>query len=340
MARMPIESDQTFGEALTSLRRMQQSPPNEPAMILRVIDLSRGYLPPLLLRAVTSRTEPTDRPRLHDTAVQEMGPLFRKAQELALLWGAGRIGKSVFSAENETATLMRRFVSEGSAALNQVHAGLIDWLHGDRPGVDASAAWQQMWRESQDLFGAPKKPWLIRFLQDLDHHGLVGDSVLDIGSGRVAVSDYLRSSTRRIVQIDYGGSEPKRHALGIKLDIEDEEAFNRELDRIQRYVGKASFRTIIYSQVLNYVDFRTVLRRFKQLAAPGGRIVISNQPFEGDSELFSAMGVSDNSELLRFLPETGFVIEFLQAAPWIHVNEFDLDLRAKSLLVVARNSSA
>ena len=52
---------------------------------------------------------------------------------------------------------------------------------------------------------------------------------------------------------------------------------------------------------------------------------------------FSPRGARDNVELLQFLTGEGYAVEYLQAAPWMHVDDYNAGLSAKSLLIVARN---
>jgi ubiquinone/menaquinone biosynthesis C-methylase UbiE len=178
---------------------------------------------------------------------------------------------------------------------------------------------------------------LLAFLGDMEQHGLLGESVLDVGAGSAAVSDSLASKSRKVVQVDSAGEGAKDHVLLVQLDIQD--AVDREgsLPGMRAYIEKDTFDTVICSHILNYVDFRTTLEALHRIHTPGGRLIIFNQPFEGEAELFSPQCASDNLALLEFLAGEGYVIEYLQAAPWVHVNDYDADLRAKSVLIVAKN---
>ncbi|MFH1586559.1 MAG: hypothetical protein ABID38_01740 [Candidatus Diapherotrites archaeon] len=70
--------------------------------------------------------------------------------------------------------------------------------------------------------------------------------------------------------------------------------------------------SILFSDILNYIDFRTVVSSLSKYLKPGGRIIILNKPGRGISERFSERGVKENSELIEFLDnKNGFEIEHL-----------------------------
>src|SRR5439155_26865512 len=123
----------------------------------------------------------------------------------------------------------------------------------------------------------------------------------------------------------------------VRLDVEDVAGRERALREIRAYTGTDSFDSVICSHILNYVDFRATIDWLHGIQAPGGRLIIFNQPFEGEAELFSPGGASDNAELLQFLRREDYAIEFLQAAPWINVNDYDGPVSSKTLLIVARS---
>ena len=80
--------------------------------------------------------------------------------------------------------------------------------------------------------------------------------------------------------------------------------------------------TIVFSDVLNYVDFRKVLNGFAEYLKPGGRIIVFNLPNRGNGVLFSDKGVQDNRQLYAFLVEHHFEIEH-KAFPKRPRNETD-----------------
>jgi hypothetical protein len=67
--------------------------------------------------------------------------------------------------------------------------------------------------------------------------------------------------------------------------------------------------TIVFSDMLNYVDFRKVLNGFVKYLKPGGRIVVFNLPNRGNGLLFSGQGLKDNRQLYAFFEEHHFEIE-------------------------------
>jgi hypothetical protein len=80
--------------------------------------------------------------------------------------------------------------------------------------------------------------------------------------------------------------------------------------------------TIVFSDTLNYVDFREVLNGFGNYLKPGGRIIVFNLSNRGHGLLFSDMGLKDNRQLYTFLEEHHFEIEH-KAFPKRPRNETD-----------------
>ena len=67
--------------------------------------------------------------------------------------------------------------------------------------------------------------------------------------------------------------------------------------------------TIIFSDILNYVDFERVLGGFARFLKPGGRFIVCNLPMRGNQTLFSEKGLKDNRRLFQYLEANGFDLE-------------------------------
>ncbi len=80
--------------------------------------------------------------------------------------------------------------------------------------------------------------------------------------------------------------------------------------------------TIVFSDTLNYMDFRKVLSGFAKYLKPDGRIIVLNLPYRGNCSLFSEKGLKDNRQLYAFLEEHQFEIEH-KAFPKRPRNETD-----------------
>jgi hypothetical protein len=80
--------------------------------------------------------------------------------------------------------------------------------------------------------------------------------------------------------------------------------------------------TIVYSDILNYVDFRKVLSGFAKYLKPDGRIIVLNLPHRGNHSLFSDHGLKDNLQFYAFLGKNHFEIEH-KAFPKRPRNETD-----------------
>lgn len=195
---------------------------------------------------------------------------------------------------------------------------------GERAGDPARIEnpWQQYWGES---YGPDLKRWLLKPVFDkLEQEGKIGDLIVDVGSGAQPVTRLLKGkAARKRISVDIAadgicsGDEQK-----VRLDIEKVAqpgalSLRKALVKVCRFLEiapKAAAHsqfadTMVFSEVLNYVDFWNVLRGFARYLKPEGRFIVVNLPMRGNRSLFAGNGLKDNRELYRFLDEHGFEIE-------------------------------
>jgi SAM-dependent methyltransferase len=176
--------------------------------------------------------------------------------------------------------------------------------------------WQRYWGDS---YRPELKRWLLRpVFARMEAEGKVGNLIVDIGSGACPVSRMLgMPKTRRRILVDVAAlNGATEHELRVRLDVERAVegtalSCRKAAVRIWRFLGETGSKAdlIVFSDVLNYVDFRKVLGRFSDFLRPGGRFLVVNLPMKGNPELFSEVGLTDNRELFTFLAEAGFEIE-------------------------------
>lgn len=160
------------------------------------------------------------------------------------------------------------------------------------------------------------------YLEKLDSKGKIGMVVVDVGSGKFPVSEILKKENRKIVNLDIEAKdEESEGSLYLKADAGDDPSslsFLRKLNKISKYLNidpresKEAVDSFIFSSLLNYVDFKTVIKNAGTYLKPGGRIIIFNKPGWGEKQLFSAKGVKNNNDLFDYLEENGYTIEDLQ----------------------------
>ena len=182
--------------------------------------------------------------------------------------------------------------------------------------------WQQYWGES---YGPDLKRWLLKpVFEALEKEGKIGDVVVDVGSGAAPVTKLLPATPgRKRIMVDIAADNSRSmDAQKIRLDAEkvgepDALSFRKALVRACRFLeldpaagaNAGGADTIVFSDLLNYVDFRKVLRGFAGYLKPDGRIIVVNLPIRGNQSLFSEKGLKDNGQLYRFLEEDHFEIE-------------------------------
>lgn len=188
--------------------------------------------------------------------------------------------------------------------------------------------WEQFWGEGYDP--QEKVEILDQPLRTLEESGKLGHTILDVGSGAHPVSKSLRSGDHKIIEIDIAAAEHgqlSEKLLRLKYDVEelgnDSFATKKALAKTANFLEIENFReappeqidTIIFSEILNYVDYQKVIAETKTYLKPGGRVIIFNAPGRGHRFLFSDEGVSNNAELISYMESQGFTIESTNRDP-------------------------
>jgi hypothetical protein len=194
------------------------------------------------------------------------------------------------------------------------------FLH--EPTANTESVWERNWGEaySPEL----KKRMLGSLLERLDREGKIGDVVVDVGSGAQPVSKFLAAPvSRRFILVDIAAKERvESRSLYVRFDAE-KISRSRWLSsrkvwvKVGRFLGidprgresRETAATILFSEILNYVDYRKVIAGFARYLGPGGRIIVVNLPNRGVREEFSPRGLQRNDDLFAFLEEQGFAIE-------------------------------
>ena len=182
--------------------------------------------------------------------------------------------------------------------------------------------WQRYWGET---YGAELKRWMLKpVFEGLEKTGRMGDLLVDAGSGALPVTTLLDPRQgRRWIFVDIAADTASNFANQIKVRLDVEKiaepgaySYRKGLRRAARFLRVdprtaeiARADTIVFSDVLNYVDFQLVLRGFARFLKPGGRFVICNLPMRGNQSLFSEKGLKDNGGLFRFMESAGFELE-------------------------------
>lgn len=187
---------------------------------------------------------------------------------------------------------------------------------------DAGNAWERNWGEtySADL----KRHMLVPIFERLEREGKIGNLVVDVGSGASPVTKLLpRTQDRKFVFIDIAGANTRTaNTQGIRWDARkignpDSLSYRKALLRVTEFLGQdprdksqePPTTAIVFSDFLNYVDFREVIGGFARFLCEGGRVVIANRPNRGIKEEFCERGLKNNADLCAFLAERQLEIE-------------------------------
>lgn len=151
--------------------------------------------------------------------------------------------------------------------------------------------------------------------------GELGQNIVDIGSGVHPMSSLIPPELdARTVSIDRAGGEHTYGDNGLKIRFNLDDIDNARLVR-QKIAKVAEFLDIqegdprnqidcfVFSDILNYVDYRRVLKFLKPYLRIGGRFVMNEWPGRGYTDCHSEDGLDSIENLYRLLQQEGFVIE-------------------------------
>lgn len=181
-------------------------------------------------------------------------------------------------------------------------------------------AWETQWGATFDKDFKEKRVYPI--LRELAARGEIGEVILDIGSGEHSLASAIPGNHKRIT-IDLCGDESRsNNTLHLPFDIENISE-NMSEDVRTAITKVANFLTIdckktrqpkqvdcmIFSEIINYIDYKNVIKGLTAYVKPGGRIIILNRPRRGFDKLFSHHAPKDNFEILATLEENGYFME-------------------------------
>jgi SAM-dependent methyltransferase len=180
--------------------------------------------------------------------------------------------------------------------------------------------WQRFWGDEYGL--GIKERALKPVFEKLESEGKIGDLIVDVGSGARPVTRFIKPAAgRKRILVDVAAdNEISGDEQRIRLDVEKvgefrSLAFLKAAARARKFLdlapgtGPERADTMIFTDILNYVDFRKVLGAFACYLKPGGRLIIMNLPMRGNESLFSDQGLKDNTDLCEWLQAGCFEIE-------------------------------
>ena len=203
--------------------------------------------------------------------------------------------------------------------------------------------WESHWGRTYDP--ESKGRWLKPLFEQLEKEGKLGTVIVDVGSGTWSILDNLPfTPQKKKVHIDIAAEndDDSRVQFDVeKINQTDSIAFKRALLQTSEFLGIDPRKeqstehadTIVFSEILNYVDYQEVLGGFNKYLKTGGRIIILNMPGRGVKDLFSEDGVKDNFELFSFLEKSGFNIEY-KMLPWKSTIDADKAEESNEMLVL------
>lgn len=202
-------------------------------------------------------------------------------------------------------------------------------------------------RRWEDFFGQEaydprtKKQTLRPLMEQMDKKGILGNVIVDAGSGPLHQAAqypgqpmeerrgvYYPTEGKKIIRIDVGAGKSQLQEDGrfllLNADLEELErpvlANRRHWARVRQFLGMARDQrgkqvadTMLLSDILNYVDYRKVLADLEEYLKPEGRFVIRNTPGRTvKADLLHPRSPQSSHEVRNWLSRNGFQIEHFQ----------------------------
>lgn len=204
--------------------------------------------------------------------------------------------------------------------------------------------WERYWGLE---YNASFKNDIGLVLKVLEADGIIGNVVVDVGSGACTVTRALKGD-HKVITVDLCGVQTRsQNSMHLQFNVEsliDEGKADTRyaVAKVAKFLGikkgdcddKKHLDTVILSEILNYVDFMNVIKSLKRYLKKGGRLVIVNMPGRGIPRLLSLAGIQSNFALFAFLESEGFVIEE-KFFPWQPDDQPEGD--KELIILVARN---
>lgn len=134
-------------------------------------------------------------------------------------------------------------------------------------------------------------------------------TLLDIGSGWPSIADHVAQELDcRVANVDIAlinRETPSQLDLAVDIEALTANTAPQAVQKLDRFLtgntsGDPAADATIYSDILNYVDFRQTLSWFDRYVQVGGFVVMANMPNRGFAHRFSEQGVKSNDDLVEF----------------------------------------
>ncbi len=171
--------------------------------------------------------------------------------------------------------------------------------------------WQRLGGRCYDV-ASIKDPHLVPVIEALDYPS-TNPVAIDVGSGVQSMASRAQVNGRRlptamidIALSDHGSMIGGNQEFAVDIDSltagqepECEFAIDQYLAE-HSDTGEPQADLVVFSDILNYIDYKRALRWFGQRLKLGGFVVIANKPDRGFTSNFSDDGVKTSEELIDF----------------------------------------
>lgn len=204
-----------------------------------------------------------------------------------------------------------------------------------RPRDDAEHAaakqdWWMMWESGYDR--KAKEPLWDSLFAKLQSANQLGAMVAEIGSGAYPVTNKLPELYGiKVIAVDIASIDSvklRANFSAITFDVElldvnqnaTRKAISKVCHDLRLYApcvkeGPRQLDSIVCSDILNYVDYRSVIPRLTKYLRVGGKLLIMEAPRRGAPEFFSPRGYDSVENLIQLLKQNGFVVESKDSVP-------------------------
>ena len=195
-----------------------------------------------------------------------------------------------------------------------------DQLEPDKPisfRAKETVTWEKLWGSQ---YGTQIKEMYVKPILQKFEPEFIGRNVVDVGGGAHPVSNFLMEE-HAIVSVDIAGEETQKGGiLRLNMDVREvlkgvNRATQRKLMKIGlffeidvRSYSNDGVDCFLFSEILNYIDWRAALDTANKHLKTGGTIFIANQPGRGFHELFSVDGIRSDSEIIDYFESNNYQI--------------------------------
>ena len=153
----------------------------------------------------------------------------------------------------------------------------------------------------------------------------LGEVIVDVGAGANPVTRLLDRTRHKVIEVDCSSDENPDlpNTLRVRFDIDDIveniDSTRVAIAKVMKFLGidekECGFSpnslervdAFVFSQILNHIDFKAVIKSLKKYLKPGGELIFNECLGLGLKDTISGAGLTDFDDFAKFIYSEGYI---------------------------------